>query len=64
MNIKDFRKKNKIELRENLVGLHKNIFKLKLEKTSGVDFKKNHLFRVFKKDIARVLTVLNELERQ
>ena len=60
MNTKEFRLKTKKELNEILLDLYRKKFKLLLEKTSGVEFKNNHILKILKRNIARILTIINE----
>ena len=46
------------ELQDKLDDLNKQLMELQFKRRSGVE--KPHLFKVVKKDIARILTVLNE----
>ncbi|HFL8824199.1 MAG TPA: 50S ribosomal protein L29 [Candidatus Azoamicus sp. OHIO1] len=62
MKVKDIRNKGINELKTDVISLYKGRLKLRLEKTSGAEFKKNHLFKALNKNIARVLTVIKELE--
>lgn len=64
MKIKDIRSKSVKDLNLQLLSLYKDLFSLKLEKTSGSEFKKNHLFRFLRKDIARILTVIREFNKK
>jgi len=49
---------SKQELQAKLEDLNKQLMELQFKRRSGVE--KPHLFKVVKKDIARILTVLNE----
>lgn len=51
------------ELKDFLVTLYKKKLKLLLEKSSMPEFKNNHLFKNIKKDIARILTIINIKKR-
>ncbi len=60
MNLDKIRKEKDGIIKQKLFFLYKEFFRLRIEKSSGVDFKKGHLFKKNKKDIARILTVLRE----
>ena len=60
MNKKDLKLKTTTELNEELTSLYKKKFKLILEKTSGIEIKTNHQFKKIKKNIAQILTIINE----
>ena len=60
MNIDDLRKKNQAELQQTLDELAKERFSLRIKRGSGLN-PKPHLFRENKISIARVKTVLNEI---
>jgi len=64
MKLEELRKKNNVELEKYLISLYRERFKLLLEKSSGAEFTKNHLFKKSKKNIARVLTLISELKKQ
>ena len=60
MKIDELRKKNQLELQQTLDELAKERFSLRIKRGSGLN-PKPHLFRENKISIARVKTVLNEL---
>jgi ribosomal protein L29 len=60
MKIDELRKKNQIELQQTLDELAKERFSLRIKRGSGLN-PKPHLFRENKISIARVKTVLNEI---
>lgn len=60
IDLKDFRKKNLIELESELLICYKNKLKLVLEKSNSSEFKKFHILRNLKKDIAKILTLITE----
>lgn len=60
MKIDELRKKNKVELQQTLDELAKERFSLRIKRGSGLN-PKPHLFRENKISIARVKTVLNEI---
>ncbi len=64
MNIVELRKKTTKELKENLSLLYRKKLKLLLDKTSGAEFSKNHTIKNVRKNIARVLTLITELEKK
>ena len=60
MKIDELRKKNQEELQQTLDELAKERFSLRIKRGSGLN-PKPHLFRENKISIARVKTVLNEM---
>jgi ribosomal protein L29 len=60
MKIDELRKKNQAELQQVLDELAKERFSLRIKRGSGLN-PKPHLFRENKISIARVKTVLNEM---
>ena len=60
MKIDELRKKNQEELQQTLYELAKERFSLRIKRGSGLN-PKPHLFRENKISIARVKTVLNEI---
>ena len=60
IDLKDFRKKSLSELENELLIRYKNKLKLFLEKSNSSEFKKSHILRDFKKDIAKILTLITE----
>ena len=60
MKIDELRKKNKVELQQTLDELAKERFSLRIKRGSGLN-PRPHLFRENKISIARVKTVLNEI---
>ncbi|MDC0415153.1 50S ribosomal protein L29 [Gammaproteobacteria bacterium] len=60
MKIDELRKKNQEELQRTLDELAKERFSLRIKRGSGLN-PKPHLFRENKISIARVKTVLNEI---
>ena len=60
MKIDELRKKNQLELQQALDELAKERFSLRIKRGSGLN-PKPHLFRENKISIARVKTVLNEM---
>ena len=63
MNIKEMRTSNQAKLREELSKLLQEQFSLRMQKGTGQLTQPNELRRV-RRDIARVKTVLNELNRE
>ncbi|MEJ2274717.1 MAG: 50S ribosomal protein L29 [Woeseiaceae bacterium] len=62
MNVADLRNKSVDELNEELVALRKEQFNLRMQHATG-ELTHNHEHGRVRKDIARVKTVLNELQR-
>ncbi|MBD3263480.1 MAG: 50S ribosomal protein L29 [Candidatus Omnitrophica bacterium] len=58
MEIKEIRQLSKEELKNKLEELNKQLMELQFKRRSGVE--KPHMFRVIKRDIARILTVYTE----
>jgi large subunit ribosomal protein L29 len=61
MKAPELRGKSIDELQEELVALRREQFNLRMQQTTG-ELTHNHQHRRVKKDIARVKTVLNELQ--
>ena len=62
MNTQDMREKNEQELREELTGLLREQFNLRMQRGIG-QLATPHDLRRVRKDIARVMTVLNEKKK-
>jgi large subunit ribosomal protein L29 len=62
MEAADLRKKTVEELNEELVALRREQFNLRMQKATG-ELTQNHQHNRVRKDIARVKTVINELQR-
>jgi large subunit ribosomal protein L29 len=62
MKGQEMREKNKIELNEELTGLFKEQFNLRMQRGSGQSPRPDQFSKV-RKNIARVKTVLNEKQR-
>lgn len=58
MEIKELRGLSDQELGDKLDDLNKQLMELQFKRRSGAE--KPHLFKVVKKNIARIFTVLNE----
>jgi len=63
MNAQDLKAKNEKELREQLSGLLREQFSLRMQKGTG-QLSKPHELRRVRRDIARVNTILNEKSKQ
>jgi large subunit ribosomal protein L29 len=61
MEAGDLRKKSVDELSEELVALRREQFNLRMQQATG-ELSHNHEHRRVRRDIARVKTVLNELQ--
>lgn len=59
MSLKDLRKKNIDELREELLSLRQNQLKLKMQKANA-QLEQPHQIRQVRRDIARIKTLLRE----
>lgn len=64
MKKKNYKNMNENEIKNSLTSLYKERFKLLIEKSNGTQFKKNHLLKKIKIDIARILTFKNEQKRE
>jgi large subunit ribosomal protein L29 len=62
MNAQEMREKNEIELREELSGLLRERFNLRMQRGIG-QLATPHDLRRVRKDIARINTVLNEKKK-
>ena len=62
MNTKDLRKKSAVELKEELIKLRREQFNLRMAAAAGQPARPDQYGKV-RKNVARVKTVLNELER-
>jgi large subunit ribosomal protein L29 len=62
MNAQDMRKKNEMELREELSGLLREQFNLRMQRGIG-QLATPHDLRRVRRDIARINTVLNEKKK-
>ncbi len=62
MDATDLREKSIEELNEELVALRREQFNLRMQQATG-ELTHNHEHGRVRKDIARVKTVLNELQR-
>ena len=56
---KDYRDKSEVELKEELLNLRKEQFNLRMQQGAG-QMSKPHLFKVVRRDIARLKTILTE----
>lgn len=63
MNAQDLKAKSEKELREQLSGLLREQFSLRMQKGTG-QLTKPHELRRVRRDIARVNTVLNEKSKE
>ena len=61
MEAGDLRKKSVDELSEELVALRREQFNLRMQQATG-ELSHNHEHRRVRRDIARIKTVLNELQ--
>jgi large subunit ribosomal protein L29 len=59
MNTVELREKSADELNQELLGLLKDQFNLRMQKSSG-QLAQSHLVNNVRRDIARIKTVLNE----
>jgi len=62
MNVQDMREKNEQELRDELTGLLREQFNLRMQRGIG-QLATPHDLRRVRRDIARVKTVLNEKKK-
>ena len=59
MNASELRSKSETELKDELLGLLREQFNLRMQRASG-QMNKGHLMRDVRRNIARIKTVLNE----
>lgn len=59
MKAKDLRQKNVAELKQELLGVLREQFNLRMQKGSG-QLSKPHQVKVARRNIARIKTILNE----
>lgn len=57
--VKEFKDKSEAELKEELLNLRKEQFNLRMQQGAG-EMSKPHLFKVVRKNIARIKTILTE----
>lgn len=62
LDVKELRNKTVAELRSDLLSQVKDLFRLRVQKTTG-EPPKAHVFKSLRRDIARVKTIINEKER-
>jgi large subunit ribosomal protein L29 len=62
MEASELRNKSVEELNEELVALRREQFNLRMQQATG-ELNQNHQHRKVRKDIARIKTILNELQR-
>lgn len=63
MKIKDFKDKNSDEIKIELISLYRKKLQLNLEKSNSSNFKSTHILRNVKKNLARLLTFVNDKKR-
>lgn len=63
MNASELRQKTEAELRQELLALLREQFNLRMQRSSG-QASKPHLFRLARRNIARVKMVLSEKAKQ
>ena len=63
MNTQELRAKSNVELREELTGLLREQFNLRMQKGTG-QLNSPHELRRVRRDIARVQTILNEKTKE
>ncbi|MFA5530766.1 MAG: 50S ribosomal protein L29 [Thiohalomonadaceae bacterium] len=59
MKAKDIRQKSVQELEQELIGLRREQFNLRMQKGTG-QLSQSHRVQAVRKDIARIKTILNE----
>ncbi|MCB1711772.1 MAG: 50S ribosomal protein L29 [Candidatus Riesia sp.] len=64
MKIKDFKNKNSDEIKIELISLYRKKLQLNLEKSNSSNFKSTHILRNVKKNLARLLTFINDKKRE
>ncbi len=63
MKAKELRNKNILELRKMVEEIRKKIAQMVIEKSMN-KLSKPHLLRIYKKDLARLLTIIKENEKK
>lgn len=63
MDAAELRQKNIDELQSELIALLREYFNLRMQRIPNQEFKKPHQFKIVRRNIARVKTVLNEKTR-
>lgn len=61
MKVTEFRSKSVVELNEELLGLRKEQFNLRMQRGAG-QLANPSRFKIIQKDIARIKTVLTEIQ--
>ena len=64
MNKNELRKKNIPSINQMLIALYKKRLVLNFKKKNNEDVLKYHLFKIYQKDIAQLLTVKNEIKNK
>jgi len=59
---KDYKEKSAAELKEELLNLRKEQFNLRMQQGAG-QMSKPHLFKMVRRDIARIKTILTEKDK-
>jgi large subunit ribosomal protein L29 len=62
MKVQELREKSQIELEEELTGLYREQFNLRMQRGSGQSPRPDQFSRV-RKNIARIKTIVNEKQR-
>jgi large subunit ribosomal protein L29 len=60
--VKDYKEKSAAELKQELLSLRKEQFNLRMQQGAG-QMSKPHLFKVVRRDIARIKTILTEKDK-
>lgn len=63
MDAAELRQKTSDDLQTELIALLRESFNLRMQRTPNQEFKKTHQFKIVRRNIARVKTVLNEKSR-
>ena len=63
MDATELRQKTNDELHSELKALLREHFNLRMQRTPNQEFKKTHQFKIVRRNIARIKTVLNEKTR-
>jgi len=64
MKATDLRQKSTNELKETLTSLLRDQLKLRLSKQGDGEFTQNHKFKVVRRSIARVLTIMTAKKKE
>ena len=64
MKTNDLKNKSINDIKIELISLYRKKLQLNLEKSNSSNFKSTHILRNIKKNLARLLTFINEKKRE